>query len=260
MSAVPYDDIAEIYDAWCESVPVAAAMQAFYVDLLAASEEPVAELGVGNGRICVEAARRGRRVVGVDYSRNMLDLCRSRSAAAGVAERVTLVEADFRDFALPEPARLVVIPFHTIGHLVTEADQRRALENIHGQLAPGGRLAFDHFIFDPDYPVPPGLLHLRSDLRDAESGRSRLVWETTTRDPERQLLHVLVQVQDLDPAGTVESSRYTRIDMRWLHPDQTRDLLEEAGFEIEALYGGFDRAPFDESSPYQIWFARRPRS
>lgn len=260
MSAVPYDEIAEIYDAWCESVPAAADMQAFYVDLLARSEEPVAELGVGNGRICVEAARRGRRVVGVDYSRNMLDLCRSRSAAAGVAERVTLVEADFRDFELAAPARLVVIPFHTIGHLVTDADKRRALDNIHRQLLPGGLLVFDHFIFDPDYPVPPGMLHLRSDERDPESGRGRLVWETTTRDAERQLLHVLVQVQTLDPAGRVETSRYTRIDMSWLAPDQTRGLLEGTGFEIEALYGSFDRAPFDDSSPYQIWFARRPRA
>ena len=69
MSAkVPYDDFADIYDTWCDSAPITRENKPFYVELLVEAEGPVAELGVGNGRICVEVARRGKPIFGVDSS------------------------------------------------------------------------------------------------------------------------------------------------------------------------------------------------
>jgi|Deesub1362B_J571_1020462.scaffolds.fasta_scaffold42260_2 hypothetical protein len=52
--------------------------------------------------------------------------------------------------------------------------------------------------------------------------------------------------------------KYRRLSFSWLDPQQTRALLEETGFQVEALYGDFDRSPFDEDSPEQIWVAQRP--
>jgi len=31
--------------------------------------------------------------------------------------------------------------------------------------------------------------------------------------------------------------------LAWLSPDEWRSLLEQAGFEVEACYGWFDRSP-----------------
>jgi hypothetical protein len=33
--------------------------------------------------------------------------------------------------------------------------------------------------------------------------------------------------------------------------------LARCGFEVEALYGWFDKQPFDEKSTEQVWVARR---
>ena len=98
---VPYDDFADIYDAWCDSVPIAAENKTFYVELMTDSAGPVVELGVGNGRICIEVARRGGRVFGVDSSTKILELCRGRAEQAGVADRLTLIHADFRETLVP---------------------------------------------------------------------------------------------------------------------------------------------------------------
>ena len=182
MKRVPYDAFADIYDVWVASAPVTGKNQAYYVDKLVESEGPVVELGVGNGRITVEVARRGKDIVGVDFSTAMLELCHQRAEQAGVAERITLVEGDFRDFELPEPARLITIPFHSIGHLLTEDDKRSALRHIHGQLSPGGRLIFDHFIFNSDYPLEDGVPHLRAEYIHPENGRDHFLWEN---DPAR---------------------------------------------------------------------------
>jgi len=256
MRRVPYDGFAEIYDAWVGSVPLAEEMRWFYVDLLAESAGPVVELGVGNGRICIEAAARGQRVVGVDSSTAILELCGERARSAGVDDRLELVQADFRDFQLAQPAALITIPFHSIGHLLTEEDKRLCMARVQSQLVPGGRFVWDHFVFDPSYPASPGL-QLRADWRDPETGRRKLVWESSNHDLDRQVVEVLARIENLDEAGVVEQARYSRIDLSWIDPERSRKLLGECGFEIEALYGDFRRGSFEEDSSHQVWVARR---
>ena len=129
---VPYDAFADIYDAWAESAPITRENQEFYVKCLVEADGPAVELGVGNGRICIEAAKQGKAVIGVDSSEKILELCEARARTAGVLDRLTLIKGDFRDFELPEPAALITIPFHSIGHLIKEEDKRRALETIRG--------------------------------------------------------------------------------------------------------------------------------
>lgn len=258
MSAgVPYDDFAEIYDVWSDSAPIARKNQGFYVRQLTAAEGPAVELGVGNGRICIEAAKQGKSVIGVDSSRKILELCASNASKAGVTDRLTLLEADFRDFALEEPADLITIPFHSIGHLLTLDDKRKALTNIHRQLRSGGRFIFDHFVFDESYGPGPGVPYLRAEYQDPESGRDRLLWEASTRDADHQILRIVVFVDDLDAGGNVVHRRYRRMNLSWLTPDQSFELLEKAGFEVAAAYGDFDEKPMDESSTHQIWVAIR---
>ena len=248
---VPYDAFADIYDAWAESAPITQENQKFYVKRLVEADGPAVELGVGNGRICIEAAKRGKAVIGVDSSEKILELCEARARTAGVLDRLTLIKADFRDFELPEPAALITIPFHSIGHLIKEEDKRRALETIRGQLRSGGYFIFDHFIFDPDYPQESGVPHLRANRPDW------ILWEATTRDIENQLLNILVWTDELDRQGIVTSRRYRRIRLSWITPEQSRNLLQETGFAIEDVYGDFEGRPLEAGSTHQIWLARR---
>ena len=46
--------------------------------------------------------------------------------------------------------------------------------------------------------------------------------------------------------------QYRRLNFSWLEPAQTRALLEETGFEIDALYGDFDHSPFSDDSPEKL--------
>jgi ubiquinone/menaquinone biosynthesis C-methylase UbiE len=149
-STTEYDTFASIYDVWTATAPAAECNLPFYVEACRKAQGLVIELGVGDGRIAVEVAEAGKPITGVDSSSEMLHRCRARAQAAGVLNRLTLIHADFRDFTLPQPAELITIPFHTIGHLVTMEDKRAGLRHIYRQLAPGGRLIFDHFVFDPE--------------------------------------------------------------------------------------------------------------
>lgn len=255
---VEYDGFADIYDIWVETAPVTKRNLPFYVEEYLRTAGPVVELGVGNGRIAIEAARQGKPVIGVDYSAEMLKLCEEQAEAAGVARLLTLIQADIRDFVLPEPAQLIAIPFHTIGHLVTLDDKRAGLRHIYGQLVPGGRLIFDHFVFDPEAARRYQGVNLRGEYTDAATGHDLLLWVTTLYDFEAQMMRVIAWTDELDDDGVVLHRKYRRLSFSWLDPQQARALLEETGFEVEALYGDFDCCPFSEDSPEQIWVARRP--
>ena len=62
-----YDRFADIYQVWTDTAPSAQANLAFYVDAYVNETGPVVELGVGDGRIAVAAAARGRSVT-VSYT------------------------------------------------------------------------------------------------------------------------------------------------------------------------------------------------
>jgi SAM-dependent methyltransferase len=222
------------------------------------ADGPVVELGIGTGRIAIEAARRGKPITGVDSSVEMLARCLDRAQAAGVADRITLLRADFRSFVLSEPAALITIPFHTIGHLVTQEDKRAGLRQIFSQLRPGGRLIFDHFIFDPEAARRNTTPSLRAEYEDEATGRDVLLWSIVRYDFDEQTMRLLTWTDELDGEGVVVRRKYRRVSFSWIEPEQMRALLEETGFEIEALYGDFDRRPFEPGCPRQIWVARRP--
>ena len=70
MNTPEYDSFAEIYAVWTDTAGSTRANLPFYLDAYAKTDGPVVELGVGDGRIAVQAAARGRAAaVGVGRAR-----------------------------------------------------------------------------------------------------------------------------------------------------------------------------------------------
>lgn len=57
-------------------------------------QDYVIDLGSGDGRNVIAAARRGARALGVEYNPNMVELSRRRATEAGVADKAQFVEGD----------------------------------------------------------------------------------------------------------------------------------------------------------------------
>lgn len=259
--ASPYDVFAEIYDAWSGAAPVTARNLGFYVELCARADGPVVELGAGNGRIALEVAARGVEIHAVDSSPAMLAVLRERAKRRGLADRVHVQQADMRAFELPGgsgTAALITIPFHTIGHMCTPEDRRRVLAHAFEQLAPGGRLVFDHFVFDPAVAEKMNVPGVRAEFVDERSGRQVVLWSASSYDMETQVIHVLTWTDSFEKDGEVAERSYRRLDLGWVDPEELRDHLESCGFEVEHLWGDFDHTPFDASSSMQVWTSRKP--
>jgi hypothetical protein len=70
------------------------------------------DLGSGDGRTVITAAKRGARSMGVEYNPDMVALAQKNAAAAGVADRATFVKADLFVWVLwlGVVMRLLVLP------------------------------------------------------------------------------------------------------------------------------------------------------
>lgn len=253
-----YDRFADIYQVWTDTAASTAANLAFYVDAYVNVPGPVVELGVGDGRIAVAAASQGRPVIGVDLSAAMLERCRRRAEDAGVSDRVTLLNADFREFQLAEPAGLIALPYHSLGHLLALDDKRRAIAQVFSQLRPGGRFIFDDFLMTPSLMDHMRRVQLRAQYQLA-SGADALLWVTSLVDEASQSIKVVTWEDELNGDGVLVRRRYRRLSLSWLEPAQARALLTGAGFVVESCLGDFAGTPFaDATAQEQIWVARRP--
>jgi SAM-dependent methyltransferase len=229
-----YDRIASFYDPWSRSVTEDVG---FYVDEALASGGPVVELAVGTGRIAVPIARAGVDVIGVDSSPAMLAVARAAADSAGVSSRVDLRLGDLREPPVDERVPLVICPFRSLLHLETEAEKLRALRAARALLEPDGRFVFD--VFSPS----------RADIEETDGRwleREPGIFERADWDPRERRL--VLSVRGREEAATME--------LHWLSAPEWNALIEDAGFEVEALYGWFDRRPF-ESGEDQIWVCRR---
>lgn len=253
-----YDRFADIYSVWTDTAASTQANLPFYVDAYAKADGPVVELGIGDGRIAVQAAIQGRAVIGVDLSSAMLDRCRHRAEQAGVLDRLTLIRADFRNFELDAPAALIALPYHSLGHLLTLEDKRRAIAHVLSRLRPGGRFVFDDFLMTTEVIAYMRRVQLRAEYRTA-GGADALLWVTSLVNEAAQSIRLVTWEDKLDAHGLLEQRRYRRLSLSWLEPSQTRDLLTQAGFVIDACYGDFQGTPFSDATAHeQVWVARRP--
>jgi SAM-dependent methyltransferase len=104
------------------------------------AKDTVYDLGSGDGRLVIEAARRGARAVGLERNAELVAKARAAAREAGVAGRVCFVEADIFRADLREAT---VVTLYLLPAMLAELAPKLAAE-----LPPGAR------VVSHDFPVP----------------------------------------------------------------------------------------------------------
>ncbi len=71
-------------------------------------QDYVIDLGSGDGRNVIAAARRGARALGVEYNPALVEVARRAAAAAGVDERATFLEGDMFEADISRATALIL--------------------------------------------------------------------------------------------------------------------------------------------------------
>ena len=109
-------------------------------ELAADAGGPVLDLGCGTGRVALDLAGQGHRVMAVDTEEAFLHALRDRARTAGVEVETTA--SDVRSLRLGSRFALAVAPMQLLQLLLTTGERREALLRVRGALERGGRAAF----------------------------------------------------------------------------------------------------------------------
>ncbi|MBD3368508.1 MAG: methyltransferase domain-containing protein [Candidatus Eisenbacteria bacterium] len=200
----------------------------------------VADVPCGDGRILLELARMGHRVVGLDACRRSVRRARDRVRRSGVEACVRL--GDMRATGL-EPGFDAAVSWGGSFGYFSDEENEAVLRELVRLTRPGGAVLVEsvgrpyvlrHFLKEVEHSVGD-LTAVSRNRWDAATERLEGRWTFRRRD-------------------TVERSR-TR--MRLYTLGQMKRLLERAGAPLEVAFGGIDGEPYRSSSRRMIVVGRR---
>jgi SAM-dependent methyltransferase len=207
--------------------------------------------------VLVPLARAGVRLTGVDISPAMLARARAKLAAAGLADRVDLVEADATTLSLPGRYRLCFIALNSFMHWTTPESQARTLRGIHAHLEPGGLLVLDLFNADPELlgEADGRLVHDFTRPGPGDGAVSSR-FHSQRVDTARQLLEITFFYDELGADGLLRRT-VAPFDLYYFTRREIELLLSACGFAVESVYGSYELESYWTGSPKLIVVARR---
>jgi ubiquinone/menaquinone biosynthesis C-methylase UbiE len=191
----------------------------------------VLDLGCGTGRLALGLSAAGHMVTGVDPAGSSLTAARAKPGA----DQVTWVEGTSAD--LPEAAfDVAVMTSHVAQFFVTPETWQRTLADLKRALVPGGRLTFDSRDPRAQKWADWNPIDSRRQITLPDGGEVT-AWTEVTQVKDRVVdftIHYLMSAGDeLTSEGT----------LAFRTEDEVRASLLDAGFAIEAIYGGWNRDP-----------------
>jgi SAM-dependent methyltransferase len=223
----------------------------FWLSLADRQGDPIVEWGAGTGRLAVPLAEAGFDVTAVELSGWMAERGREKS------EVVAWVHGDMRRAELGRRYALAICAFNSFLCLLSVDDALAFLRNAREHLEPGGMLGIEVSAFSPEELVnPPGGPGLQHDFtRERPDGRLDR-FSVSRYDAASQLLAMRLYYELYGASGALEERRAHGLTIRVTWRDELGLMLLLAGFQVEAVYGGFEGEAFTAESDHLIVLAR----
>lgn len=226
------DSFADVYDAWYHDISDPQATAAFVSHR--SGPGPIAELGVGTGRLVDALIGRGAHVIGFDASAAMIDGCAPRPG-------LTRVLGDLAALPLPKrPGGIggALCAFNTLFNLDSVDKQAALFESVAGALHPEGSLVIEAITgVGLDASASSGASGDSVGISRIEA--DRLVLSATRIDADAQT--IIGQHVDI----TDGNIRLRPWRLRWTTPSQLDGLADRTGLVLTERYADWDESPFE---------------
>lgn len=206
----------------------------------------IAELGCGTGSMTELLAAEGYDMIGIDNSPDMLEVAQEKRVESGLD--ILYLMQDMREFELYGTVRAVVSICDCMNYILEEEDLLEVFRLVNNYLDPGGI-----FVFDMNTPYKYREIIGNTTIAENREEGS-FIWENCF-DEESQVneyaLTLFIREED-DLYRKHEEFHYQKA----YEPERVKELLEEAGLKVEAIYDAFTREPVREDSE-RIYFIAR---
>ncbi|MDQ3927094.1 MAG: hypothetical protein M3272_08970, partial [Actinomycetota bacterium] len=165
---------------------------------------------------------------------------------------------DMRSARLGRRYKLGICAFNSFLCLRSQEEALAFLRNAREHLKPGGLLGIEVSAFSPEeLSDAPGSPSLRHDFsRELPQGGTLERFSVSRYDAASQLLSIHLFYELYDREGRLQNKRMHELTIRIVGRGELELMLRLAGFEVEAVYGGFDGEPFSGESERLISLSR----
>ena len=196
----------------------------------------VLELAAGPAEHARELARRGIDATALDLSPAMCTRAGDMAAAAGL--KLTVVEADMRDFSIPGDFDLAITMLNSLCHLLTLDDLLPHLASVARHLRPGGL-----YITELAHPADYLSANRRTSSEwstTVDGGTVSVRWGAHDHiDPVTQVTRERVSVTYRKSGGSVRTVTDVVPNRFWTATELAAAIRLAGGFTVVASYGDF---------------------
>ncbi len=232
-----YTNFAYIYDKLMYDIDYSKWVEYIEAVFKANGLEPriILDLGCGTGNFCIEMAKRGYDMIGIDLSTEMLSCAKEKSEDEGVD--VLYLNQDMTNFELYGTVDAVVSLMDSVNYITSKNKIKRTLSLVKTYLNPGGIFIFD---INTCYKLEKVLGNeVFYDINDEVS----YIWENSY-DKRRKLsrFDLTFFVND---KGTYKRFDETHLE-RGYSIKELKDMIQSSGMELISI---FHELSFNRATP-----------
>jgi SAM-dependent methyltransferase len=238
---------------------------AFFQQLVEREGQPALDAGCGTGRLLIPFLRAGLDVDGCDVSPDMLALSRETAEREGL--RPALYQQSLHEVDLPRRYQTIVA-CGAWGIGVSREQDFVALQRFHQHLQTGGVLLMDYYL---PYSSAGDWALWRAEARKglprpwpeavgkappADGSDYELFYRVRALDPFKQQVTREMRTLLWRDGQVVADTSYTLTENLYFY-NELRGLLEQAGFRIESVRGGYTEAEATADDEVVVFIARK---
>jgi len=214
----------------------------FYLNWAKKFDGTILEIGSGTGRIAAPLLGEGYSYSGLDLSSVFVDYS-SKKYSNG-----NFIYGDMRNFSLSQKFDLIILPFNSFLHLLTEKDMKSCLHSIKKHLSENGFFILDIFVPDPEFLYRDPIKKYKEMKIIHPTKGKIIIWQTSYFDEQDEINHIHWYFE----GENIRVGEY-EFDMRMIYPDTIDRVLTESGFSIEEKWGDYNGEKLNIDSALQLY-------
>jgi len=202
----------------------------------------ILEIGVGTGRLFVNALNQGADIYGLDISESMLEILYKKLQRD---QYYRISQQNIINFSFDYKFDLIIAPFRVIMHLLDIEEQIKAINNIYNHLNSNGRFIFDAFVPDLNQLIK-GINNQLDFEGEYDSGKKIRRFVSTFPDLINQTIQVNFHLEWEEKNELKHDDLI--LPLRFFFRYELEHLLERTKFEKYKIYGDYKGSELNKES------------
>ncbi len=242
-----YTYFAEHYDSLTEDVDYSARAEHFLELLKRHGHSPrvTLDLACGTGSFLIELLKRGIDAFGADMSCEMLTLAQTKTSSEGFSP--ILICCKMQEMELYSDIDTCVCTLDSINHITDKNELVKAFSNVARYLSADGIFVFDANTVYKHKEI------LSDNCYIIENEDVFCAWQNEY-DPSTN--EVLITLDFFEAQGDMYSRTYEQFSERAYTDEEMKEMLTEAGLEIEAVYDDMSFSPPETDSQRVVYVVK----